>query len=174
MKKRKLLGIPVMVALVFGMMVVGCDSGSGGRRDTNFLDMLGLSMATPSQAALDVAGLTPAEFNDIVTAGAGGFRGWALYAWEDEYYGDEGEEFIMAWTGRDRFHFEAVLDLLDDLFGGAYYEFYGSFYSAWGYGFDLNFFPARFAEDGFYVTGGTLFLMLGNWYSPSYCCCYFD
>jgi len=156
MKKRKLLGIPVMVALVFGMMVVGCGGGSGsGGRDINAFDLMNLNTGAPTPNALSTGGLTPEQFTEIRNSTGGGFQGWFI---------DDGE-LIMVWSGRSRFQFESAAGVLRDFFDGTPPRFDdedGVWYS-FGAGFDIVFFPTRFVYDGIYTPAGTLFLHLWDY-----------
>ena len=153
MGKRKLLGIPITVVLVFGMMLVGCDSGSSGR-DTSFLDTLNLSRVNPSSAALSVGGLNQEQFNEIVEIAGGGFQGWATF----EYDGDE--ELIMAWTSRSRPDVDRVAAVLSYHFDdddAEQFTYRGIFHIE-GDGYRLDFFPSRHSSGGFYVPAGTLMI----------------
>jgi len=146
-KKKNWMGILVMV-LVFGFVVMGCGGNDNG--DTNFLDTLGLSTSPPTAGALAARGLTLAQFEQIRDAAAGGFRGWTLE------YG-----FVMAWTGRSLANFTALATVLDTIFGEEYRGVVYGVHRADGDRYGLRFFPSRSSiEGGYYVSAGTMFVML--------------
>ena len=142
-KRNFWLGMLVMV-LVFGMALIGCDSGSS---DANYLDSLGLSTADPGPAVLTQFGFVDVdEFKQIRDA-AGGFQGWAI---DDEGY------LVMAWTGRNTSDFDNVADEFDALFIQTDRGIESGLYYAEGNDYDVTFFPKKFSAEGFYVSAGTL------------------
>ena len=86
-KKKIRLGILVII-LVFGMTVVGCDSNSTNEKG----GLSGLNTETPSSSVLNNAGITLAQFNQIKNF-FNGFQGWII---------EDGEEFVMIWSGRTK------------------------------------------------------------------------
>ena len=118
-KKKFGLGILAMV-LVLGFTVVGC--GDNGGDDDGWKELFpDLSTSSPTQAALDVAGLTLQEFNQIVSAGGGGYKGWEL----DEY-------LYIVWTGRSVSNFNSTANVLEDLFDGTEREEDNGVHTAYG------------------------------------------
>ena len=141
--KRFLLGMLVL-ALVFGMMVAGCDSNS----DTNFLDTFGFSTAAPSPAALSVAHLTQSEFDDIRDAAGGGFLGWAI---------DSDGDFAMAWEGRNESNFDSVVTALKFIRGSVLgFGDEDGVYYAIGSTYEVSFFSTRLTGNGFFIPSGTI------------------
>ena len=110
MKNKKIWMGMLAMALVFGMMVVSCDTNGNG--DNSALDDLfdDLNRGAPSDAALDAVGLTQAQFNQIRDAGGGGFQGWAI----------EHGDLFMIWTGRSTANFTSTANTLRALFGEDY------------------------------------------------------
>jgi hypothetical protein len=154
--KKFWLGILVMV-LVFGMTVIGCDNGSSGGGDTNYFDILNLSNSTPNDSTLSAVGLNQTKFTQIRDAAAGGFQGWTI--------GDDGF-LLMAWTGRSLSNFNSVVDELKTIFGFGepIYEYESGVYAQGIIGEDkgilysLVFFSTRLSEDGLYLPAGSMML----------------
>ncbi|MCL2066415.1 MAG: hypothetical protein FWG99_02995 [Treponema sp.] len=142
--KRFWLGIPV-VALVFVMMVIGCDSGSNS--EINYLATLNLSTGNPDAAALSAGGLNQVQFNEIRDAASGSFRGWHL---------NEDGELEMYWTDRSESNFDSVADALKALFGEKYRgSDEGKLYADSDYYF-ITLYTHRTQYDGKYLPAGTM------------------
>ena len=111
MKNKKIwLGMLVMT-LVFGMMVVGCDNGAttlNNDDDDKFFNELGLTKTPPGASILEDFELNLSEYNRIINAGGDGFQGWKV---------DEFNDLIFVWSNRSNSHFNAVANVLCDLFG---------------------------------------------------------
>ena len=170
--KKFRLGMLVMV-LVFGMAVVGCDNGTGGGGSgnngtisggTNYLSLYDdWSTATPSEAVLAAGGITEEQFNQIRDAGgAGGFFGWRLS------YSLELLELV--WTGRSEAHFNSLVIFLVHRLGWDYIsrgiDAGGHYVSGRRYSIDFN--PSRLElydpQIGiFYLPAGTMILYLSRY-----------
>ena len=152
------------IVLVFGMVIVGCDNGTGGG-EINYLDTLNLSTAAPSAAALSAGGLTQVQFNQIRDAGAGVFRGWAIRV---NHHGLEHSPVIehsleMIWTGCNLANFNAVADVFGTILDVEIArEVYKGVHMADDsiHSFFLQFFPTRFVEDGFYIPAGSMLVVI--------------
>ena len=149
--KKFLIGILVMV-LVFGVTVVGCDNGTTGETggDINYLDFYNWSTAPLTSQALSASGMTQAQFQTIRNA-ADRFLGWAI----DDYSGD----FLMAWLGSSYRNFHDVADAIEALPGrsGATRGVGAAFNYAHGSGFRLDHYPGRaIIYDNIYIPAGAL------------------
>ena len=156
-KRNFCMGMLVMV-LVFGITVVGCDNGNGG---FNFLDSFNLSTEAPSPAALAAGGVTQTQFNQIRDAAAGGFYGWAI---------DEGE-LIMAWTGRSIANFNNTADAFDSVFNEFYRDEeadHEGIYWAMGDNYVLMLFSKNLSSEGYYASAGNMIAFLGDSWGASF------
>ena len=146
-KKMFRLGILVMV-LVFGMTVIGCDNGNGNGGGTNVLDLYNWSDAPLTSQALSASGLTQAQFETIRNASGGGFLGWALV----------GSNFSMAWTGRSVANFNNVVDAIVGLPGRTERDrdVEDGIHIVEGNNFFVEYFSVRIAEFGLFMPSGTL------------------
>ena len=152
-KRNFWIGMLVMV-LVFGITVVGCDDGSTSK-GTNMLTTANFSTGTPSPAALAAGGFAnQTEFNQVRDAAAGGFYGWAM---------EEGD-LIMAWTGRSAANYNSVANALIALFGGINLGDTGEgFYMAMGTNYMLMFFTQDYSVyEGYYFPAGSIVAYFGD------------
>ena len=104
----------LVMTLVFGMAVIGCDNGNsnvvaGGY--TNLLNFYNGSTAPHNDDVQSASRLTQTaaapQFNTVRDAPGGGFIGWAI----------EDGEFFMKWWGRSEEDFNRVVDAIEDLAG---------------------------------------------------------
>ena len=136
MKKKGLwLGMLVMV-LVFGMMVIGCDNGGG---DTNILNTMGLSKAAPNATALAIGNINMEQFNEVRDL-LDGFQGWSTF---------DGD-LNLIWTGKTQSQVDFAITTLEG------FSWIGS--KDW----DSLFYPSRVSGDGFYIPAGTLWIYFIN------------
>jgi hypothetical protein len=143
-----------MLALVFGIALIGCDSGSGkGDGGINLLDTFNFSTKTPSSTALSAGGLNQTQFNYIKDAADGGFYGWAI---------DENQELLLAWTGCTVSDFIAVEDALVNLFDQESREYNGNQYFVYGYCYFITFTSTKFYQNGFYIPVGAIIVKLNS------------
>ena len=174
-KNKFCLGMLVIV-LVFGMTVAGCDnnttSGSGGDNGLgNYW-----STAPISPEALAISGLTQAQFNQINTAAGGGFRGWLIIDCDCDYcvYFPP-SQVILLWAGRSVANFTSVANAIAALPGftqdtrkvldGGIHEAEGFADGIGSFGFveyEIRFFSRRFEENGYYIPVGTLKASFGD------------
>jgi len=147
--KKNFVGMLVMV-MVFGMTVVGCDNGSISSSETNVLDTFNFSTATPSNAVLAAGNLTMAQYNQIRESAGGGFKGWTT---------DIDGDLQMAWTGRSSSNFISVANILENIRGENDRVIAGPMQGAEGNNYYIEFYPAKLSQGGgLYVPAGTLFL----------------
>ena len=123
------------MVLVFGMMVIGCDNGNNGGGDTNFLDTMGLSTASPNSTALAIGDITLAQFNEVRGL-LDGFQGWSTF---------DGD-LNLIWTGRTQSQVNSAITTLEGFSWISLKDWY------------YNFFPNRESEDGLYIPAGTLWI----------------
>ncbi|MCL2289279.1 MAG: hypothetical protein FWC34_01030 [Bacteroidetes bacterium] len=129
--KKFWVGILVMV-LVFGMAVIGCDNGTGNGNGngSGILDGMDLTTRMPTEAELAQFPLNVEQFNAIVNAGGSGFQGWEIgivAGYED----DQGNlvtfnGISMVWLNRSVANFNAVANLFRDTLPGFSEEFRGT------------------------------------------------
>jgi hypothetical protein len=100
--KKILLGI-LVITLVFGMTVVGCDGG--GDDGINILDALSIT-GSPETTKLSRLGLDQSKFTQLKES-TSGFRGWTL---------DEDDDLIMAWINRSESDFNIVAAKFKEVF----------------------------------------------------------
>ena len=145
--KKFWVGILVMV-LVFGMSVIGCDNGNDNGGDTNALDTVNWSTAPLSEQAGEISGLSQSQFETIRNASGGGFLGWVI----------EDGELVMAWTGRSAANFNSVVSAIVGLPGRTEEnrEVEAGIHFVEGNNFVLIFNSVRTSYDGLYVPAGTL------------------
>ena len=156
--KKFWVGMLVMV-LVFGMTVIGCDTGGGGTGggETNIIGTLGLTSGRPANAA----------FDPLMTAAGGNPVGYIP--------GDSpGSVELVVWTGRTPAQFDAIVAWVDSsplpvtLDGLPTYA--NGVWTAYFSGHPLvMFIPARISgprsdlelEEGYYIPAGAVFVVLG-------------
>ena len=101
----------LVMTLVFGMIVAGCDNGSttpNPDENNGFFGELGLTTTPPGASILEDFELNLSQYNQIINAGGGGFQGWTV---------DEFDDLTFVWSNRSNSHFHAVANVLRDLFG---------------------------------------------------------
>ena len=148
--KKIWLGM-LAIVLVFGMMVISCKD-----EDINILDETNYSTGSPSQAFLTKAGLNQTQYDQIVNAAGGGFKGWALEG--DGYF-----EASMAWTGRNMTNFNSVANVLKEIFGNDQEsDEDDGWYSAYDYNYYLEFWSIKISEGVYYVPAGAMMLSFQN------------
>ena len=147
--KKFWFGLLVMV-LVFGMMVAGCDNnttsngGDGIFQGTSFLGMIETYSETPTLPDLFIGRLTEEHFEEIKIA-AEGFQGWKIF---DRGFGDE---LMMIWTGRGLSDFTSVAYALETLFEGNYSRGSSEYiHYAEGDTHFMEFFPQNFTHIEFF------------------------
>jgi hypothetical protein len=149
--KKIWLGMLVMV-LVFGMTVVGCEEEDEDSGDTNYFDTFNFSNSSPTSAALSAGGLTQVQFNQIRDAAGGGFLGWSL---------DGGSDLMMAWSGRSVSNFTNVANSLKTMFTEEEREQDGDGgYASGGNNatnYFLSFFSVRTSGDGMFLPSGSMY-----------------
>jgi len=145
MMKNKFFIVGMLVTvLVFAATVLGCDDGG----DTNYLDTFGLSNTAPSSQALTAGGITQAQYDQILEAAGGGYKGWALH---------DGD-MAMGWSGRSVANFESVADVLAGIFTEIDRDSGGGLHNAYGSGYDLDLFTSTLSEGGVTASAGTMLL----------------
>ena len=160
MKNKK---IWLVMVLVFGMTVVGCDTGGGGggggngNGDTNRINTLGLTPGRPADAA----------FDSLIVAAGGNPVGYIPG-------GSPGSVEHVVWTGRSPAQFNAIVAWVDSsplpvtLDGPPTYA--NGVWTAYFSGYRLvTFIPARISGPrpdlqlpaGYFFPAGAIILRLG-------------
>ena len=115
MVNKKFWPVILVIVLVFGMSVIGCNNGAtngGGDGYTNILNTI--QLFPPSVAH---QGPNAQLITDLRAAGGSGFIGWTRHGnhtEQDEIEG-RGEIGLMVWTERTRAQFDAIFDFIDNM-----------------------------------------------------------
>ena len=160
--KKFWFGMPVMV-LVFGIAVIGCDTGTGGggNDDENggypsIFSLVPFSRADPSNSILAEFGFANlAEFNSIRNANTiGSFIGWT----EDIATFDR---IDLAWSGQNIFSVDDIVAAVEAIFGpvdesGSYDGVVFRHGGSSPHYFSVLFWPSNRVEYGILIPAGTV------------------